>query len=161
MVCSWCSFKHSTSWSSSSKVDSDVRVVYSSFFSHGFQGLKSMYRRLLPGGKTWHGDYWTVYNLSVIKISRKVGLSSQPSKTRGNIWVAGRKARERPMDQSELEGNTRSQHRGKTSTHAPSWALPVSFSVTLSSQSLPRASFCVQLVVQLFCFMLLVFLTIL
>ena len=83
MVCSWCCFKHSTSWSSSSKVDSDVRVVYSSFFSHGFQGLKSMYRRLLPGGKTWHGDYWTVYNLSVIKISRKVGLSSQPSKTRG------------------------------------------------------------------------------
>ena len=52
------------------------------------------------------------------------------------------------------------QHRGKTSTHAPSWAFPVSFSVTLSSQSLPRASFCVQLVVQLFCFMLLVFLTI-
>ena len=35
------------------------------------------------------------------------------------------------------------------------------FLVTLSSQSLPRASFCVQLVVQLFCFMLLVFLTIL
>ena len=35
------------------------------------------------------------------------------------------------------------------------------FYVTLSSQSLPRASFCVQLVVQLFCFMLLVFLTIL
>ena len=53
------------------------------------------------------------------------------------------------------------QHRGKTSTHAPGWAFPVSFSVTLSSQSLPRASFCVRLVVQLFCFMLLVFLTIL
>ena len=28
------------------------------------------------------------------------------------------------------------QHRGKTSTYAPGWALPVSFSVTLSSQSL-------------------------
>ena len=34
------------------------------------------------------------------------------------------------------------KHRGKTSTHAPGWAFPVSFSVTLSSQSLPRASFC-------------------
>ena len=53
------------------------------------------------------------------------------------------------------------EHRGKTSTHAPGWAFPVSFSVTLSGQSLPRASFCVRLVVQLFCFMLLVFLTIL
>ena len=51
------------------------------------------------------------------------------------------------------------QHRGKTSTHAPGWAFPVSFSVTLSSQiKVSRAlsaSFCVQLVVQLFCFMLL------
>ena len=57
------------------------------------------------------------------------------------------------------------QHRGKTSTHAPGWAFLVSFSVTLSSQiKVSRAlsaSFCVQLVVQLFCFMLLVFLTIL
>ena len=26
------------------------------------------------------------------------------------------------------------EHRGKTSTHAPVWAFPVSFSVTLSSQ---------------------------
>ena len=33
----------------------------------------------------------------------------------------------------------RQEHRGKTSTHAPGWAFPVSFSVTLSSQSLPRA----------------------
>ena len=31
------------------------------------------------------------------------------------------------------------EHRGKTSPHAPGWAFPVSFSVTLSSQSLPRA----------------------
>ena len=31
------------------------------------------------------------------------------------------------------------QHRGKTFTHAPAWAFPVSFSVTRSSQSLPRA----------------------
>ena len=58
-----------------------------------------------------------------------------------------------------------SKHRGKTSTHAPGWAFPVSFAVTLSSQiKVSRAlsaSFCVQLVVQLFCFMLLVFLTIL
>ena len=57
------------------------------------------------------------------------------------------------------------EHRGKTSTHAPGWAFPVSFSVTLFSQikvSRARsASFCAQLVVQLFCFMLLVFLTIL
>ena len=61
------------------------------------------------------------------------------------------------------------QHRSKTSTYAPDWAFPVSFSVTLSSQmKVSRAlsaSFCVelglQLVVQLFCFMLLVFLTIL
>ena len=57
------------------------------------------------------------------------------------------------------------EHRGKTSTHGPGWAFPVSFSVTLSSQikvsSALSASFCVQLVVQLFCFMLLVFLTIL
>ena len=46
------------------------------------------------------------------------------------------------------------QHRGKTSTHAPAWAFPVCFSVTLSSQiKVSRAllaSFCVQLVVQLF-----------
>ena len=53
------------------------------------------------------------------------------------------------------------KHRGKTSTHAPGWTFPVSFSVTLSSQiKVSRArsdSFCVQLVVQLFCFMLLVF----
>ena len=60
------------------------------------------------------------------------------------------------------------QHRGKTSTHAPGWAFLVSFSVTLSSQikvsralSASFCVFCVQLVVQLFCFMLLVFLTIL
>ena len=73
-------------------------------------------------------------------------------KLSGIVWTAtGRK----------LEHVGHDQHRGKTSTHAPSWAFPVSFSVTLSSQSLPRASFCVQLVVQLFCFMLLVFLTIL
>ena len=42
---------------------------------------------------------------------------------------------------------TSSKHRGKTSTHAPGWAFPVSFSVTLSSQikvSRARsASFCV------------------
>ena len=48
------------------------------------------------------------------------------------------------------------QHRGKTSTHAPGWAFPVSFSGTLSSQiKVSRAlsaSFCVQLVVRLFCF---------
>ena len=31
------------------------------------------------------------------------------------------------------------EHRGKTSTHAPGWAFPVTFSVTLSNQSLPRA----------------------
>ena len=58
-----------------------------------------------------------------------------------------------------------SEHRGKTSTHAPGWAFPATFSVTLFSQikiSCARsASFCVQLVVQLFCFMLLPFLTIL
>ena len=50
------------------------------------------------------------------------------------------------------------KHRGKTSTHAPGWAFPVSFSVTLSSQikvsRAPSASFCVVL-------LLLVFLTIL
>ena len=34
------------------------------------------------------------------------------------------------------------QHSGKTSTHAPGWAFLVSFSVTLSSQSLPHASSC-------------------
>ena len=57
------------------------------------------------------------------------------------------------------------QHRGKTSTHALDWAFPVTFSVTLSSQikvsRAHSASFCVQLVDQLFCFMLLLFLTIL
>ena len=31
------------------------------------------------------------------------------------------------------------QHRGKTSTHAPGWAFPVTFSVTLPSHFLPRA----------------------
>ena len=48
------------------------------------------------------------------------------------------------------------QHRGKTSTHAPGVAFPALFSVKLSSQiKVSRAlsaSFCVQLVVQLFCF---------
>ena len=48
-----------------------------------------------------------------------------------------------------------SEHRGKTSTHAPGSAFLVTFSVTLFSQikiSCARsASFCVQLVVQLFC----------
>ena len=60
---------------------------------------------------------------------------------------------------------TPTQHLGKTSTHAPVWAFPVTFSVTLSSQikvsRAHSASFCVQLVVQLSCFMLLVFVTIL
>ena len=45
------------------------------------------------------------------------------------------------------------EHRGKTSTHAPGWAFPVAFSVTLSSQikvSRARsASLCVPLVVVL------------
>ena len=48
------------------------------------------------------------------------------------------------------------KHRGKTSTHTPGWAFPVSFSVTLSTQiKVSRAlsaSFCVQRVIQLFCF---------
>ena len=52
------------------------------------------------------------------------------------------------------------ENRDKTSTHAPVWAFPATFSVTLSSQiKVSRAlsaSFCVQLVVQLFCFMLVV-----
>ena len=72
--------------------------------------------------------------------------------------LAARKVEREPKNET---GVGQREHRGKTSTHAPSWAFPVSFSVTLSSQSLPRASFCVQLVVQLFCFVLLVFLTIL
>ena len=54
------------------------------------------------------------------------------------------------------------ENRDKTSTHAPVWAFPVTFSVTLSSQikvsHAHLASFCVQPVVQLFCFMLFGFL---
>ena len=59
---------------------------------------------------------------------------------------------------------TQVYHHGKTSSHAPDWAFPVTFSVTLSSQikvSRARsASFCLQLVVQLFYFMLIIFFTI-
>ena len=57
-------------------------------------------------------------------------------------------------DDARKSNNWFDQHRGKTSTHAPAWAFPVCFSVTLSSQiKVSRAllaSFCVQLVVQLF-----------
>ena len=34
------------------------------------------------------------------------------------------------------------EHRGKTSTHAPGWPFPISFSVTLSSQKSPARSLC-------------------
>ena len=70
-------------------------------------------------------------------------------------------AKMEPTNPRAFSRTTFKEHRGKTSTHAPGRAFPVTFSVTLSNQSLSRsASFCVQLVVQLFCFMLLVFLTI-
>ena len=40
----------------------------------------------------------------------------------------------KPRFFSFLRSTRNDQHRGKTSTNAPGWAFPVSFSVTLSSQ---------------------------
>ena len=48
-------------------------------------------------------------------------------------------AKMEPTNPRAFSRTTFKEHRGKTSTHAPTWAFPVTFSVTLSNQSLPRA----------------------
>ena len=48
-------------------------------------------------------------------------------------------AKMEPTNLRAFSRTTFKEHRGKTSTHAPGWAFPVTFSVTLSNQSLPRA----------------------
>ena len=42
-------------------------------------------------------------------------------------------------DWERIRHNYQKQHRGRTSTHAPGWAFPVTVSFILSNHSLPRA----------------------
>ena len=109
-----------------------------------------------PGVVAWdQAPHWGKKEKKIgVGEKKKNGERSEPS--REVVWGGAKVA--------EGKKSFWDQRRGKTSTHAPGWAFPVTFSVTLSSpikvSHARSASFCVQLVVQLLCFMLLQFLTI-
>ena len=112
------------------------RFIYWTNFNIGLMLLESLRLRQLKIIRKFHAF---CLNMSRRLLLASGGVSPCQQRLSFSCWILAY-LRKTVLESSEIfVEHTRQEHRGKTSTHAPAWAFPVSFSVTRSSQSLPRA----------------------